>query len=101
MTASCAAQLTAASDAGDPSTPTMIPKSFVVEDILIFFRQENAMPRLVKYDAMPRHTVCREALVLTSDSRWTFFVFCRHRKAGRGSSDSVVGSAGKLSHEGH
>jgi hypothetical protein len=39
MTASCAAQLTAASDAGDPSTPTMIPKSFVVEDILISFRQ--------------------------------------------------------------
>jgi hypothetical protein len=38
MTASCAAHLTAASDAGDPSTPTMMPECFVVEDILISFR---------------------------------------------------------------
>jgi hypothetical protein len=30
---------------------------------------------------MPRRTARREALVLTQDGGWAFFVFCRHRSA--------------------
>ena len=64
----------------------MIPKSFVVEDILISFRQKNAVPRLVKDDAMSRNTVRREALVLTETAvapSWCIAAI-------RGSSGNVV-----------
>ena len=55
------------------------------------------MPRLVKDDAKPRHTARREALVLTQKVVGPSSCFA----AIRSSSDSVVGSDGKLSHEGH
>jgi hypothetical protein len=46
---------------------------------------------------MPHRTARREALVLTKDGRWAFFVFCRRRKSARGNAQTLVGSDVPLS----